>query len=108
MKTQIAPLEVGANATGHARLLYAEAELQKLRKHDAEAGKIYDEIGARFKPEELSPVLLAMLAIICWPKATGRRLRASTRRCEDDFPKSDYLDFAFAGLGEIALGTEGL
>lgn len=100
---QVEPLADIANATGKARLLYAEAELAKLRRHDDEVPKIYDRISHEFKDEELSPFLLARIGD--HRLITGNRAGAADlyNRLEEDYPKSDYLDYAFVGLGELAL-----
>jgi TolA-binding protein len=103
LKKQLTPLEALANSTGKARLLYAEAELAKLRKQDQEAQKIYASIAERFKAEDLSPVLLALIGDHLLAKGERDRATVLYARLREDFPKSDYLDFAYVGLGEMAM-----
>lgn len=103
LKKQLEPLDSMANATGKARLLYAEAELPRLRKQEAEAQKIYAKIAGQFKPEELSPVLLAIIGDHLLAKGERDRAGKLYEHLRDDFPKSDYLDYAYVGLGELAL-----
>ncbi|MEQ1862769.1 MAG: tetratricopeptide repeat protein [Chthoniobacteraceae bacterium] len=103
LKKQLAPLEAGASATGKARLLYAEAELAKLLKKDADVQRIYAEIAGRFKPGDLSPVLLATVGEALLAKGERDRTAQFFELMRTDFPKSDYLDYAFVGLGEIAM-----
>jgi TolA-binding protein len=106
LKRQLQPLVEGANETGKARLLYAEAELLKLIKREPDAKKIHAEIATKFAPETLSPVLLAIVGDYLLD--TGDRAKAVKLydNLRTDYPKSDYLDYAEVGLGEIAL-TEG-
>ncbi len=103
LKKQIAPLEAIANTTGKARLLYAEVELAKLRKADGDAQQLYAEMAGRFKPADLSPVLLALVGDYLMSKGEQDRAAKIFEHLREDFPKSDYLDYAYVGLGEIAL-----
>ncbi len=106
LRRLLLPLQDIANDTGKARLLYAEAELAKLRRQDDVAARIYDRMAAEFKPEVLSPVLLAMVGDRLLQ--TGERDRAAVifDDLRQDFPKSDYLDFAYTGLGQIAFDKQ--
>jgi TolA-binding protein len=106
LRKQLASLDAIANSTGKARLLYAEAELAKLRKQDAEAQKIYAGIAERFKPEDLSPVLLALIGDHLLAKGERDRATVLYARLREDFPKSDHLDFAYVGLGEVAMAAK--
>ena len=102
LQKQLAPLESIADAVGKARLLYARAELAKLRKQDAEVQKIYGEIAAQFKVEDLSPVLLAVVGDFHLAKGETDAASACYAALREDYPKSDYLDYAYVGLGQIA------
>jgi TolA-binding protein len=106
LKKQLASLDAVANSTGKARLLYAEAELAKLRKQEAEAQKIYAGIAERFKPEDLSPVLLALIGDHLLAKGERDRATVLYARLREDFPKSDHLDVAYVGLGEMAMAAK--
>ena len=103
MDKQLKPLEEKANTTTRARLLYARSELARLRKKNAEVDSIYDDIANRFKPEDLSPVLLAQVGDFLY--ARGKKDRALTlyARLKDEYPKSDYVDYAYVGLGNAAI-----
>lgn len=103
LKEQLEPLDLEVNTTGKARLLYAEAELLKLIKRGADAERIYAEIAGRFQAENLSPVLLATVGD--YLLFTGDTAKAAKYfdDLREDYPKSDYLDYAFTGLGEIAM-----
>ena len=102
LRKLLAPLEADANLTGRARLLYAEAELAKLRKQPAEVQRIYTEIAGRFKPADLSPVLLALVGEHLLAKGEGAKARAIFESMRADYPKSDYIDYAYVGLGQLA------
>jgi TolA-binding protein len=101
LEKQIAPLADTSNSTAKARLLYARAELATLKKRPVEQEKIYREIAERFKPEDLSPVLLAVIGDFLLQKGEAPRAAALFERLKENFPKSDYLDYAYVGLGEI-------
>ena len=103
---QLAPLESTANVTAKARLLYAQAELARLNKKPAEAERIFLEMAVRFKPEELSPVLLAQLGDFLLARGDTDKAAALFQSLREDFPKSDYLDYAYTGLGDAALARK--
>ncbi len=102
LETQIHPLEENANATARARLLYVRAELARLRKKDAEADALVEKIAQEFQPPDLSPVLLAQSGDFFLHKKLADRATPFYKRLQEDFPKSDYLDFAYVGLAQIA------
>ena len=103
---QLAPLDDSTNITTKARLLYAKIELAKLLKKPDEADKMYQEMASRFKPEDLSPYLLAQVGDFLKFRGDTEKAAAYYTKLREDFPKSDYLDYAYVGLGEIALGKK--
>ena len=103
---QLTPLKSVAKATGQARLLYAEAELAKLRRKDSEAEKIYGDIAQQFKIEELSPVLLALVGDYQLRHGEQDKAAVTFANLREDYPKSDYLDYAYVGLGQLALDAK--
>ncbi|MDB6151650.1 MAG: hypothetical protein JWL90_103 [Chthoniobacteraceae bacterium] len=106
LEKQLAPLEENANPTTQARLLYARAELAAARKQPEEQERIYREMADRFKPQDLSPVLLANVGDYLFQIDDRARAEIIYTRLKDNFLKSDYLDFAYVGLGEIAFGKK--
>ena len=60
------------------------------------------EIAERFKPEELSPVLLAQAGEFVLSKKETDKAVVLFEHLRENHPKSEYLDWAFWGLGEIA------
>jgi len=89
------------NNTAKARILYAKAELARLRRQPAEEEKDIAQI-ATFKPEDLSPVLLGRVGDYLLGKGKLDQAKAFYDRLMEDYPKSDYADYAYNGLGEIA------
>ncbi len=102
LEKQLKPLEQNANATMRARLIYARAELATLRRKQADHDQLIGQIAAQFKPEELSPLLLAQCGD--YLLAAGKPADAASfyNELKEYFPNSMYLDFAYVGLGEIA------
>ncbi len=99
---QLKPLEEGATPTTKARLLYARAEMAAIKKQDAVREKMLREMAERFKPEELSPVLLSLVGDFLLEKGETDRATTIFNLMRENFPKSDHLDVAYVGLGEIA------
>ncbi|HZJ15089.1 MAG TPA: tetratricopeptide repeat protein [Chthoniobacteraceae bacterium] len=100
------PLEEGANPMVKARLLFARAEMASIKKQDAQREKILLEMSERFKPEELSPPLLALVGDFLLAKGETDRATVLYEKMREDFPKSDHLDVAYVGLGEIAFAKK--
>ena len=105
LEKQLAPVAAVADKTGQARLLYARAELATFRKNERDREQVFAALANDFAVEELSPVLLGQVGDYLLGKGTPKnRGEAAARytRLKEDFLKSDYLDFAYVGLGEIA------
>ncbi len=95
------------NATTRARILYAKAELARLQRQPEVQAERTGEI-AQFKPEELSPVLLGVAGDHLVAQKKYAEARAFFQYLMEEFPKSDSIDFAYNGLGEIALAEKDL
>jgi TolA-binding protein len=89
-------------ATAKARTLYAKAELARLRKQPAEEEKNLEKIANEFKSDDLSPLLLGRAGDYSLGKQQLDQATKFYQRLLDDFPKSDSVDYAYNGLGEIA------
>ncbi len=89
------------NGTAKARILYGKAELARLRRQPAEEEKNIAKI-TEFKPEDLSPVLLGRSGDYLLGKGKLDQATPFYDRLMENYPKSDYLDYAYNGLGEIA------
>ncbi len=95
------------NGTARARVIYAKAELARLRRQPAEEERDIAKI-AEFKPEDLSPVLLGRAGDYLLGKGKLDQAKPFYDSLMTDYPKSDYLDYAFNGLGEIAFQKKDL
>ena len=60
----------------------------------------------RFKPEDLSPYLFAQVGDFLLFRGDDEKAAGYFRKLKEDYPKSDYLDYAYAGLGEVAFGKK--
>jgi TolA-binding protein len=88
--------------TAKARIVFAQSELARLRRDPAGQQKALLDIAAKFKPEDLSPALLAQVGDALLAQKDWDKAHAYFQYLKDTFPKSDFLDFAYNGFGEIA------
>jgi TolA-binding protein len=97
-------LNVTANTgTAKARLLFAKAELARMRRQPAEQDKNYQAIADSTKPEELSPAILGAVGDYLLSKGDLNKATKFFTELMEVYPKSDTIDFAYNGLGEIAM-----
>jgi TolA-binding protein len=98
--------ETNASPLARARVLFAKSELARLRRHPAAQDEALAQIATKFKPEELSAPLLAVAGD--WLLDKGRFDQASPlfERLMKTYPKSNYLDYAYNGLGEAAYHSQ--
>jgi TolA-binding protein len=73
-----------------------------LRRQPAEEEKNIGRIAEEFKSEDLSPVLLGRAGDYLLRKQKLDQAEKFYQRLLDEYPKSDYADFGYNGLGEIA------
>ncbi len=88
--------------TAQARVLFARSELAKLRKRPADADAALQAIADRIKPEDLSQALLAQVGDFVLGQGQHARAEGIFHQMLADYPRGDYVDFAYHGLGEIA------
>ena len=88
--------------TAKARILFAKAELGRLRRNPIEEEKNLMGIAATFKVEDLSAVILARVGDLLLAKGQNEKAEQYFQRLKSEYPKSDYVDFAYNGLAEIA------
>jgi tetratricopeptide (TPR) repeat protein len=98
----VAPLEKLANPTGKARILYARGELFELKRQPQKKTEIVARLATEFKPEDLSPVLLGRVGDYVLAQGDTAKAGVYYSRLQEDFLRSEYLDFAYTGLGDIA------
>ncbi|MEY2438819.1 MAG: hypothetical protein QOI34_204, partial [Verrucomicrobiota bacterium] len=94
--------EQDQTAVARARVLFAKAELARLRRQPVEEEKNIARIAGEFKPEELSPLLLGRSGDYLLGQHKTDKATAFYQRLADEYPKSENVDFAYNGLGEIA------
>jgi len=85
-----------------ARLLFAKSELARMRKQFSEQENFLQQIADGFKPGELSSTLLAQTGDYLLGKGEIDKAAAFYQELMDNYPKSQVLDYAYNGLGEIA------
>jgi TolA-binding protein len=95
------PANAGS-ATARARILFARAELGRLRRQPDDEEKNIAQIASEFKPEDLTPLLLGEVGDYLLRTEKFDQAAGSYQRLMDDFPKSQMVDYAYRGLGEIA------
>ena len=64
--------------------------------------KILAEIASQFKPEDLSPLLLGRGGRLSLGQGKLDQAATFYQQLLDEFPKSQMIDYAYNGLGEIA------
>ncbi len=92
----------GDSPTAKARIVFAKAELGRLRRQPAEEEKYFAEISRDYKPEDLSPLLLGEVGDFVLGKGMVDHAADYYQPLLNDFPKSQMIDYAYNGLGEIA------
>ncbi len=85
-----------------ARILYAKAQLARLRRQPAETERDLLAIADKFKPAVLSATILGQIGDVLVAKGRPDAAIPFYVELMDSFPKDDNVDFAYAGLGEIA------
>jgi TolA-binding protein len=106
LEKHLKPLEENANDTIRARLLYARAELATLRRKPDEHDELINQIAGQFKPDPLSPLLLALAGDHLLAKGNSEGAATFYNHLKDYYPKSVYRDYAYVGLGEIAFAKK--
>jgi TolA-binding protein len=89
--------------TATARIYFAKAELGRLRRKPDEEDRNISCLADKHKPEDLSPILLGRAGDYMLSKRNFDHAAKFYQHLMEEFPKSDSIDFAYNGLGEIAL-----
>lgn len=85
-----------------ARILYTKAELAKLKKQTDEESKDLQAIADQFSPDDLSAPILARVGDYLVAKGSLDKAEAFFTALMEKFPQSDFLEYAYNGLGEVA------
>ncbi len=86
-----------------ARIAFARSELARLTKHPDEADKIIDSLCDNEDATGLSASLLAHCGDRLLERGNLEKATRFYRELMKAFPKSELLDYAYNGLGQIAL-----
>lgn len=89
--------------TAKARILYLKSEVAMLRKQKEEHDMLLERIAQNFKPEDLSPMLLALSGDLMLEKGDSAKADSLFQKLKTAYPKSDVIDFAYNGIGQLAL-----
>jgi TolA-binding protein len=93
-------------AVVQARVLFGKAELADVRKQPEEREKDLSAIAEKFKPEDLSAMVLAQVGDFLYNKGESEKAEATYQALMNEFPKSDFVEYAYAGLGNTAFAKK--
>ena len=88
--------------TAQARVLYAKSQLARLRRQPDEADRNLLAIASSTKPVALSPRILGLVGDTLLAKGQLDDATPFYLHLLEYYPKSDMVDYAYNGLGEIA------
>ena len=94
--------DLDKKATAQARIIYAKSELARIHHKPDIEGQFLLDIAAKFKPEDLSPALLAQVGDCLLQNGQPDRAAVYYHYLLDEYDKSPLVDFAYNGLGQIA------
>ncbi len=97
---------VGTNSLAKARLRYAQAELAGFTKRQERQKELMASIYREFPADQLSAMLLAQCGEIALEKGELDKSEAFYKELMTSFPKSDLLEYAYCGMGEVSLARD--
>ena len=97
---------VGTNSLAKARLRYAQAELAGFTKRQERQKELMASIYRQFPADQLSAMLLAQCGEIALEKGELDKSEAFYKELMTSFPKSDLLEYAYCGMGEVSLARD--
>jgi TolA-binding protein len=95
-------LDTSSSPLVKARILFARAELAKLKRQPDEETKDLQAIVDEAKPEDLSASILARVGDYLLGKNDLDKAAAYYSQIMTAYPTSDFLEYAYNGLGQIA------
>jgi TolA-binding protein len=93
----------GTTPLAKARLRYAQAQLSGLTKKPERQKELMASIYRDFTADQLSAMLLAECGDIAREKGDYDKAEAFYKELMISFPTSDLLEYAYDGMGEVAL-----
>jgi tetratricopeptide (TPR) repeat protein len=101
-----APLLENAQPIAKARVLFGRGELFEMKRQPDKKQELLAQISKEFKPEDFSPILLGRVGDYRKDQGNIDGARALYEKLKEDFRKSEYLDYAYTGLGDIAFAEK--
>jgi TolA-binding protein len=95
-------MDFKATPTKRARIIFCKAQLAGLQKQPKEETKQFQAIADHYKPADLSATILAETADHMVTAGHFDQAAALYQELTDSYPRSDQIDAARVGLGEIA------
>ena len=92
----------GTTATARSRVLYANAEIFRLTKQPEKEDAALLEIAETCKPEDLSVLVLGVVGERLVVNGKLEKAEPYFAYLLAEYPKSDLVDFAYVGMGDIA------
>jgi TolA-binding protein len=86
-----------------ARLLFARSELARMTKKPEDSAALLDRMCSEIPPDALGASLLAQCADRLLERGEAKKASKFYEELLRSFPKADLLDYAYNGLGQIAL-----
>ena len=65
-----------------------------------------EQLSKEFKPEDFSPILLGRVGDYRRDQGDREGARTLYEKLKEDFRKSEYLDYAYTGLGDLAFAEK--
>lgn len=93
----------GSTPLAKARIRYAQAQLSGFTKKPERQKELMASIYKEFTADQLSAMLLAECGDIARSKGDNEKAEAFYKELMTSFPKSDLLEYAYDGMGEVAL-----
>jgi len=93
----------GSTPLAKARIRYAQALLAGFTKKPDRQKELMASIYKEFSADQLSAMLLAECGDIARSKGDNDKAEAFYKELMTSFPKSDLLEYAYDGMGEVAL-----
>ena len=94
--------EIDASPLARARVLFAKSELARMRRQIPAQEQNLESLATTFKPTDLDAPLLAIAGDYLMGKGRYEQAAPLFDALMASYPKSDELDYAYNGLGEIA------
>jgi TolA-binding protein len=103
LDASLAPAEFPETPLVKARLLFARSELARMTKKPDEAAALLDRMCSETPADALGASLLAQCADRLLERGDTAKASKFYKELLRAFPKSELLDYAYNGLGQIAL-----